>query len=215
MPNKNIEKFLSAGVKFIDPQTVYIDESSVVAASALIGPNVQIYNSKISAGVKIEGTACIINSEIGESCEIKFACRLEGAKIAANCSVGPFAQLRPGTVLENHVRIGNFVETKNTHMKTGAKANHLTYLGDAEVGEDSNVGAGTITCNYDGARKHKTKIGKNVFIGSNTALVAPVEIGDGATIGAGSTIRGNVAENSLALSKGEVIKKLGWQRAKK
>ena len=136
---------------------------------------------------------------------MKSFCHIEGAEIGSGSVVGPFARIRPQTKIFENVRIGNFVEIKKSQIKSGAKINHLSYVGDSEVGAGSNIGAGTITCNYDGYEKFKTKIGKNVFIGSNSALVAPIEIGDGAVIGAGSVITKNVAKNNLAVSRAKQI----------
>lgn len=140
---------------------------------------------------------------------------LEGAVTMGDCDIGPFARLRPGTRLANATRIGNFVETKNIELGEGSKANHLTYLGDAKIGADVNVGAGTITCNYDGAYKHQTVIGERAFIGSGTQLVAPVEVGAGATIGAGSTITRKVPAEKLTVSRTRPITIDGWVRPKK
>ena len=135
--------------------------------------------------------------------QIKPFCHIEGTTIAGGAVIGPFARLRPGTVVGKDVHIGNFVEIKNTILHEGVKAGHLTYLGDAEIGADSNIGAGTITCNYDGFAKHPTTIGARVFIGSDTALVAPVTVGDGAIIGAGSVITKDVPVDALAISRGQ------------
>jgi bifunctional UDP-N-acetylglucosamine pyrophosphorylase/glucosamine-1-phosphate N-acetyltransferase len=140
---------------------------------------------------------------------------LDGAAAGDDCAIGPFARLRPGTVLSGHVKVGNFVETKNTQVGPHSKVNHLTYVGDATVGTGVNVGAGTITCNYDGANKHKTVIGDNAFIGSGTMLVAPVEIGAGATIGAGSTITKDAPPAELTLERSKQVTIPGWQRPKK
>jgi bifunctional UDP-N-acetylglucosamine pyrophosphorylase/glucosamine-1-phosphate N-acetyltransferase len=138
---------------------------------------------------------------------------LEGATIASGAIIGPFARLRPGAQIGEGAHIGNFVEVKNTVIEKGAKANHLTYLGDAWVGAGANIGAGTITCNYDGFTKARTEIGAGAFIGSDTALVAPVKIGDGAIIGAGSVITQDVAADALALARGTQIEKAGWAKA--
>ena len=135
---------------------------------------------------------------------------LAGAPVGQGVSVGPFARLRPGTKLGDGARIGNFVEVKEAVIEAGAKANHLSYIGDAFVGADANIGAGTITCNYDGSAKHRTEIGKDVFIGSNTALVAPVQIGDGAYVGSGSVITEDVPAQALALGRGRQVVKEGW-----
>jgi bifunctional UDP-N-acetylglucosamine pyrophosphorylase/glucosamine-1-phosphate N-acetyltransferase len=140
---------------------------------------------------------------------------LDDVTVGANTTIGPFARLRPGTELADEVHIGNFVEIKNSRIGVGSKANHLAYIGDAVVGEGSNIGAGTITCNYDGAFKHQTIIGNHAFIGSNSSLVAPVEIADGATVGAGSVITKNVAENALAVARGQQRNIDNYQRPRK
>lgn len=173
------------GVSMIAPDTVYLSSDTEFGRDIVIEPHVVI------------GSGC----KIGDGCHIKAFSHLEGAVLAPDCIIGPHARLRPGTVLETGVKIGNFVETKNAHFETGAKANHLSYLGDAHIGADANIGAGTITCNYDGFNKYKTEIGANAFIGSNSALVAPVEIGDYAIIGAGSVIAGNVDAHALSLTR--------------
>jgi bifunctional UDP-N-acetylglucosamine pyrophosphorylase/glucosamine-1-phosphate N-acetyltransferase len=210
---QKITELLNNGVQILDPDTTYIEDSVNIEVGSIIGPNTQIFGTtSIGANTKIEGTSYILNSTVGSNCTIKFGTRIEDSKLMDSVSVGPFANLRPGSVLEEQVRIGNFVETKNAHLKKGAKANHLTYLGDAEIGEDSNIGAGTITCNYDGIRKSKTTLGKSVFIGSNSSLVAPLTIGDNSTIGAGSVITKNVEENSLALTRAELRTKKGYKR---
>ena len=213
---KSLQKFIEKGVIINNPQTVSIDSSASIDAGVEIGPNVQILgDSKISSGTKIEGTAYIKNSEIGNNAFIKFGVRMENAKLGDNCAIGPFVNLRPDTILENEVKIGNFVETKKAHLKMGAKANHLTYLGDCTVGTNSNIGAGTITCNYDGYTKSKTEIGNDVFIGSNTSLVAPVKIEDGATVGAGSVITKTVEKDSLAFTRSPQLAKSGWSKRKR
>ena len=166
-------------------------------------------------GVHIDANCVISNSTIGDNTHIKANCVLEEATLGAACDIGPFARLRPGSQLAEHAKIGNFVETKNAVIGKSSKVNHLSYVGDAELGEDVNVGAGTITCNYDGANKHKTQIGNKVFVGSNTALVAPVEIGDGATIAAGSTITRKVNTNELAIARTRQQAIAGWQRPTK
>ena len=140
---------------------------------------------------------------------------LEDCHIGANCHIGPFARLRPGTKLAADCKIGNFVETKNARFEEGSKANHLSYLGDCHLGKHVNIGAGTITCNYDGANKHHTNIGDGVFIGSGTQLIAPIQIGKNATIGAGSTIRKDAPENELTLTKREQVTVRGWKKKEK
>ena len=146
---------------------------------------------------------------VGSGTEIRAFSHLEGARIGQDCVIGPFARLRPGTVIQDGAHVGNFVELKATLLGAGAKANHLTYLGDAEVGDQANIGAGTITCNYDGFAKHRTRIGARAFIGSDTALVAPVSVGDGAITAAGSVITDDVASDSLAIARARQTEKPG------
>lgn len=211
-----IEKFIRAGVTIADRNSVFIEPSVTIAPGAHIGPQVQLLGkTTIASGVTIEGCAYIKDCSIASNSIIKYGVRMEGSEIGTDCSVGPFAHIRPETKLNDEVKIGNFVETKKTILSKGAKASHLTYLGDCAVGEESNIGAGTITCNYDGYRKHQTTIGKNVFIGSNTSLVAPVVVEDGAIVGAGSTITSNVPADSLAVSRARQENKPGWAARKR
>jgi bifunctional UDP-N-acetylglucosamine pyrophosphorylase/glucosamine-1-phosphate N-acetyltransferase len=168
--------------------------------------------NKIGNGVNIGPNCLIKNCTIGNNTIINANSILEGAVIGDCCLIGPFARLRPGTMLEDAAKIGNFVETKKALIGKGSKVNHLSYIGDAVIGEDVNIGAGTITCNYDGVNKHQTIISDDVFIGSNTALVAPLKIGSGATVGAGSTINKNVEGNTLALTRTQQKTITPWQR---
>ena len=179
------EHALLNGATLIDPNTTYFSHNTVIGQDVTISPNVVF-----GPNVVIEDNVTILPF-----------CRIENAVIKKGARVGPFAHIRPGTVIEQNCHIGNFVEIKNTLMKAGAKANHLTYLGDSEVGERTNIGAGTITCNYDGYNKNHTKIGDDVFVGSNTCIIAPVEIGNSAVIGAGSIITKRVLPDSLAYSR--------------
>ncbi len=183
------KKMMDDGVTLVDPLSTYFAFDTKIAKDCVIHPHV-VFGPKV---------------EIAENVEIKSFCHIEGAQVASGAVVGPFARIRPETKIAENVRIGNFVEVKKSHLKSGAKVNHLSYVGDSEIGEESNIGAGTITCNYDGHNKFKTKIGKNVFVGSNTALVAPVEIGNGAVIGAGSIITKNVEADDLAVARGKQI----------
>ena len=185
---------MADGVSLIAPETVWFSYDTDISSDVVIEPNVFF-----GPGVSIASGAVI-----------KGHSHIEGATIGANTSVGPFARLRPGAVLEEGAKIGNFVEMKKATLGKGAKASHLTYLGDAEVGEGANIGAGTITCNYDGYFKYKTVIGKGAFIGSNSALVAPVTIGEGAIVGAGATVTKDVATGDLALVRPEQTAKAGW-----
>ncbi len=214
--SRKIEALISAGVEFDDKNSVLIEDSVEISTGVRIGPNVQILGkSKIDAGTVIEGTAYLKCCQISKNVMVKFGVRAEETTIGEGASVGPFANLRPGTVLGAESRIGNFVETKKTTLGRAAKANHLTYLGDCEVGEGANIGAGTITCNYDGYNKFQTKIGPGAFIGSNTALVAPVKIGQGATVGAGSVITKDVEADALAVTRSEQRTVAAWSKAKR
>jgi bifunctional UDP-N-acetylglucosamine pyrophosphorylase/glucosamine-1-phosphate N-acetyltransferase len=152
---------------------------------------------------------------IGNGCRIDANCILEHANLAADCNIGPFARLRPQTILDEGVRIGNFVEVKKSKLDKGAKANHLAYVGDSIVGKNVNIGAGVITCNYDGANKHQTIIGDDVFVGSDSQLVAPVTIADGATIGAGTTLTKNVERDALVFSRAPQKSIAAWKRPTK
>lgn len=185
--------FMTAGVTLIDPDSVYFAADTIIENDVMIEPNVFF------------GPGAIVRS----GAHIKAFSHIEGAEIGAGTSVGPFARLRPGTKLGVDVKIGNFVELKAADVKAGAKISHLSYIGDALVGEEANIGAGTITCNYDGFLKYKTTIGKNVFVGSNSALVAPVKLGDGAIIAAGSVITEDVAKDALVLARSKQTEKPG------
>jgi bifunctional UDP-N-acetylglucosamine pyrophosphorylase/glucosamine-1-phosphate N-acetyltransferase len=179
------KELMEAGVSFAAPETVFLQADTVIEPDASIGPYVVF-----GPGVAIRGTA-----------EIRAFCHIEGAEVGPGAIVGPFARLRPGAVLEDAVHVGNFCEVKNARLEKGVKVNHLSYVGDAHVGRGTNIGAGTITCNYDGAAKHFTDIGAGVFIGSDSTLVAPVKIGDGAYVAAGSTITRNVEKDALAFGR--------------
>ncbi|BFM09827.1 bifunctional UDP-N-acetylglucosamine diphosphorylase/glucosamine-1-phosphate N-acetyltransferase GlmU [Halioxenophilus aromaticivorans] len=204
------------GVTLLDPTRLDVRGNLVCEADVSIDVNC-IFEGEVRIGnnVTIEGHCHIKNAIINDGCHIKAFTHIENAIIDSDCVVGPYARLRPGTQLFKNAKIGNFVETKNAVIGEGSKVNHLSYVGDAELGSDVNVGAGTITCNYDGVNKHKTVIGDNAFIGSNTALVAPVEVGKNATIGAGSTIGRSVPENSLAVTRAKQMHKADWPRPKK
>ena len=194
LQNRLRAQAMENGATLIDPQTVFLSFDTRLGRDVVVGPNVVF-----GPGV-----------EVADGAEIKAFCHLEGARVAASAAIGPFARLRPGTVVGERARIGNFVEAKNANVGPGAKANHLTYLGDAVVGAGANVGAGTITANYDGFSKHKTEIGADASIGSNTVLVAPVKVGRGAIVGAGSVITQSVTADALALGRGRQTEKPGW-----
>ena len=204
-------RHMKVGVSLQHPASTFIDEGVEIGRDTVIGPNVTISGEcEIGSGVTIGQGSVLNHSTIGDGTEVKPYSVFEEAVVGPRCHIGPFARLRPGTVLDEGVHVGNFVETKKTRMKKGSKANHLAYLGDAEIGAGCNIGAGTITCNYDGVNKHQTVLGDGVFIGSDTQLVAPVTIGDGAFIAAGSTITENVPAQALALSRTPQTIKEGW-----
>jgi bifunctional UDP-N-acetylglucosamine pyrophosphorylase/glucosamine-1-phosphate N-acetyltransferase len=204
-------RHLRAGVTLVHPASTFIDEGVEIGPDTTIGPNVSIAGEcEIGSGVTIGQGSVLTHSTVGDGTEVKPYSVLEEAVVGPRCHVGPYARLRPGTVLDEGVHVGNFVETKKTRLKKGSKANHLAYLGDAEIGAGCNIGAGTITCNYDGVNKHQTVLGDGVFVGSDTQLVAPVKVGDGAFIAAGSTITENVPANALGLSRVPQQVKEGW-----
>lgn len=206
-------ELMMSGVTFRDPARVDIRGDIKAGQDITIDINV-IFEGKntIADNVSIGANCLIINSVIHEGTEILPNSIVENAEVGTNCSVGPFARLRPGTKLAAKAKVGNFVEVKNANIGLGSKINHLSYIGDTDMGADVNIGAGTITCNYDGANKHRTVIGDRVFVGSDTQLVAPVTVEDGATIGAGSTIRKTVPGDALTLTKSEQKTVKGWVR---
>jgi bifunctional UDP-N-acetylglucosamine pyrophosphorylase/glucosamine-1-phosphate N-acetyltransferase len=207
---------MGGGVTLIDPATTYVDPDVEIGADTVIHPGVIIEGtSRIGAACEIQGHVRITDSQIGDRVTINNFCVLVGARVADGVSVGPFAHLRPETVVEQGARVGNFVELKKTTLGRGAKANHLAYLGDATVGERANIGAGTITCNYDGVSKHRTVIGDEAFIGSDSQLVAPVTVGKGAYVGAGSSITRDVPDDALAVARANQVIKPGWAAARR
>ncbi len=207
-----VEKWMRAGVTFRDPATAYVDEDVTIGADTEVGPNVQLLgHTTVGRGCRIDGTALLRDASIGDGVHLRLGVVLTECEIGADAVIGPFAHLRPGTVLSEAVHIGNFVETKKAKLGRGTKANHLTYLGDCEIGAATNVGAGTITCNYDGFAKHRTVIGDRVQIGSDTQLVAPVTVGDDAYIGAGTTVTGDVPPGgNLVVSRVPQRMIAGW-----
>ena len=189
-------KFMTKGVTLVAPDTIFLSTNTKIGKNVVINPYVVIGS----------------NVKIGNNVEILSFTHIEGAKIEDNVKVGPFSRVRPGTILSKRSRIGNFVEIKNSKVGTETKINHLSYVGDATVGKFTNIGAGTITCNYDGKRKHKTNIRDKVFIGSNSSLVAPVTIGKNSVVGAGSVITKNVREKSLALTRSKQVEKKNYKK---
>ena len=209
-------KLMESGVTIMDPNRLDIRGVLETGRDVTIDINVIFEGQcKIGSNVSIGANSIIKNTIIGDGVTIFENCVIEKSTIKSACNIGPFARLRPETQLDENVKVGNFVEIKKAHIAKGSKVNHLSYIGDTEMGENVNVGAGTITCNYDGAYKHLTKIGDNAFIGSNTALVAPIEIGEGATIGAGSTLGKNAAAGQLTFSRAKQISIASWVRPSK
>lgn len=207
------DELMTNGVALADPTRIDIRGKVEISNDVYIDINAVFEgNVTIGTGSNIGPNCLIINSVIGENVNIKANCVLENAIVENNCEVGPFARLRPETHLGKNAKVGNFVEIKKTNIGEGSKVNHLSYIGDTEMGKNVNVGAGTITCNYDGANKHRTVIGDNVFVGSDTQLVAPVNISDGVTIGAGATVTKDVAEDMLVISRSPQKTISGWQR---
>ena len=202
--------WMAEGVTFLHPDSTLVGPRVILARDVLLEPGVRLEGAvRIGEGCRIGQGSVISEAVLGEGVEVRPYCVIEQALVGAGAKLGPFARLREGTDLGEGVHVGNFVETKKAKLRRGAKANHLAYLGDAEIGEGTNIGAGVITCNYDGVNKHRTVIGDRVFVGSDTQLVAPVTIGDGALIGAGSTITRDVPADALALSRTAQTEKEG------
>tara|TARA_Y100001970_G_C14170379_1_gene823793 strand:+ start:80 stop:691 length:612 start_codon:yes stop_codon:yes gene_type:complete len=198
LQNKIRKKFINKGVKMIAPDTVFFSNDTIIGQNVIIEPYV-VFGKK----VKIKNNVKILSFS-----------HLEGVRIENGSSIGPFARLRPGTILEKNTKVGNFVEIKKSKVSKNSKVNHLSYIGDTIIGKSSNIGAGTITCNYDGVKKNKTVIKDNVFIGSNTSLIAPIRINKGSTVGAGSVITKNVKEKSLAISRSTQLEIKNYKRKK-
>ncbi|RKI30180.1 UDP-N-acetylglucosamine diphosphorylase/glucosamine-1-phosphate N-acetyltransferase [Corallococcus sp. AB004] len=210
------EAHMRAGVSIQDPATAYIEEGITIGTDTEIGPSVSLMaGTVIGKNVTIGQGSVLTASHVADGTHIKPYSVLEEARVGERCIIGPFSRLRPATELAEEVHLGNFVETKKTRIGKGSKANHLTYLGDANIGAGCNIGAGTITCNYDGVNKHLTELGDGVFIGSDSQLVAPVKVGDGGYVGAGTTVTKNVPPGSLAVSRAPQVVKEGWVAAKK
>jgi bifunctional UDP-N-acetylglucosamine pyrophosphorylase/glucosamine-1-phosphate N-acetyltransferase len=207
---RRAQELMLQGVTLVDPLRFDARGTVTVGRDVQIDVNV-VFEGDVRLGdrVRIGPNVYMRDCEVGDDVEIQANCVCDHAKIGARAIVGPFARLRPDAVLREEVHVGNFVEVKKAELRRGAKANHLTYIGDARIGAGSNIGAGTITCNYDGVLKHRTEIGARVFVGSNTALVAPLAIGDGAVIGAGSVITADVPAGALALGRGRQTVKPG------
>jgi bifunctional UDP-N-acetylglucosamine pyrophosphorylase/glucosamine-1-phosphate N-acetyltransferase len=213
---KKIAAPKAAGATIMRPETCVIDPEVEIGRGTIIEPFVQLLGrTQVGSGCRIRSFSVIENCILGNGILIRQSCILEESRIANGAEIGPFVHLRPGCEIGEKAHLGNFVEMKKTRMGKGAKANHLSYLGDAEIGEATNIGAGTITCNYDGVHKHRTLIGKNVFVGSDSNLVAPIVIGDGAYIGAGSCITHDVPADALAVGRARQVTKEGWAAARR
>jgi len=210
------EELMAAGVTLIDPATTYVDADVVVGPDTVIYPCVYLEGStKIGAACEIHSGTRLVNSTIGDRVCIRNHTVVTDSTVESGAFLGPFAHVRPGSQVGEDAHVGNFVELKKTSMGNGAKANHLAYLGDATIGEKTNVGAGTITCNYDGEKKHRTVIGANVFVGSNSTLVAPVTLADGSYIAAGSAVTADVPAGALAIGRARQENKDGWVKKRK
>lgn len=212
----NAKQLLEAGVLLRDPARIDIRGELSTGSDVEIDINV-IFEGEVSLGnnVKIGANVCIKDSTIADNVVVLAGSNIDGAEIGKGASVGPYARLRPGTVLKEDTKIGNFVETKNAIIGKGSKANHLAYIGDAELGENVNIGAGTIFCNYDGVNKHKTIVGNNVFVGSNSVLVSPVTLADNSFVAAGSSVNCDVPADNLAVARGKQRNIPGWKRPTK
>jgi bifunctional UDP-N-acetylglucosamine pyrophosphorylase/glucosamine-1-phosphate N-acetyltransferase len=209
-------RLMDEGVMIFRPDTTVIDPGVEVGTDTVIEPFVQLLGStRIGAGCHIRSFSVIEDCTIGDHVLIRQSCILSESTVAAGAKIGPFSHLRPGSEIGEEAHVGNFVETKKARLGKGVKASHLTYLGDADVGEATNIGAGVITCNYDGVHKHPTRIGKGVFVGSDSTLVAPVSVEDGAYIGAASCITKDVPSGALAVGRARQITKEGWATARR
>jgi bifunctional UDP-N-acetylglucosamine pyrophosphorylase / glucosamine-1-phosphate N-acetyltransferase len=210
---RKVAALMEAGVTVLDPDTTFVDVDVKVGQDTILEPGVMLLGAtEIGRGASIGMGSRIVDSVVGDGTILHPYCVVSLSRIGKDCRIGPFAHLRPETQLDEQARVGNFVETKKTRLGQGSKANHLSYLGDAEIGRHVNIGAGTITCNYDGVQKLRTIIEDEVFIGSDTQLVAPVRVRRGAYVGAGSTITKDVPQHSLALSRAEQVVKEDWAK---
>jgi bifunctional UDP-N-acetylglucosamine pyrophosphorylase/glucosamine-1-phosphate N-acetyltransferase len=210
------EELMAAGVTLIDPATTYVDADVVVGADTVIYPCVFLEGStKIGAACEIHAGSRIVNATIGDRVTVRNHTVITDSTVEAGAKLGPFAHIRPDSHIGADAHVGNFVELKKTTMGTGAKANHLAYLGDAKIGDVTNIGAGTITCNYDGEKKHQTVIGSRVFVGSNSTLVAPLTLADGSYIAAGSAVTSDVPSGALAIGRARQENKDGWVERRK
>ena len=214
--NMNAQDLLDKGITLADKSRTDVRGTVDAGNDCSIDVNVILEGSiKLGNGVSIGANNYLKDVIIGDNTTIEPFSHLCNANVGSNCNIGPYARLREGSTIEDDAKVGNFVETKKTTLGKGAKANHFTYLGDADIGENTNIGAGTITCNYDGTNKHQTTVGSDSFIGTNSSLVAPIEIGKNAYVGAGSVITKNVPDDALAVGRGKQVIKEDWSKDKK
>lgn len=207
---------MADGVTLKDPQTVYIEEGVLIGKDTVIGPNTHLRGrTTLGERCQIDGTAYLTDAQLGDEVHLKFSVVLTSCRVAKGAIIGPFAHLRPGTSLDRNVHIGNFVETKEATIGEGTKANHLTYLGDVTIGRETNIGAGTIICNYDGFQKYRTKIGDRVQVGSDSTLVAPISLGDDVYVATASTIRHDIPAGALVYNERSERVREGWTEEKR
>ena len=213
---RRLRALIKAGVAVEDPRTTFVSAEAVVDPGATLRPFVVLEGrTLVRAGARVGPFVRLVDTEIGKDAQVLDHCLLRECVVEAAASVGPFAHVRPESRIGAGAKVGNFVELKKAQLGDGAKAQHLSYLGDARIGARTNIGAGTITCNYDGRDKHRTEIGADAFVGSDTTLVAPIQVGEGAYIGAGSTITQDVAAGALALGRARQVTKPGWASARR
>lgn len=210
------QQLMADGVTIFYPETCVIDSDVEIGADTVIEPSVQLLgNTKVGSDCRIRSYSVIRNTEIGDGVSVLPGCVMDDSRVRGGAIVGPYSRLRPGSDVGEKAHVGNFVEMKKTYLGKGSKANHLTYLGDTEVGDGVNIGAGTITCNYDGAHKHKTVIEDGVFVGSDSTLIAPIRIGKGSYIGAATCVTSDVPPDSLAVGRAQQVIKEGWARERR
>jgi bifunctional UDP-N-acetylglucosamine pyrophosphorylase/glucosamine-1-phosphate N-acetyltransferase len=210
------ERWMAAGVTLEDPDTSYIGPDVTIGSDTVIGPNVHLRGTtSLGSSCRLDGSAYLTDAKIGDSVHLRFGVVMSEVEVGRDCAIGPFAHLRPGTKLGNSVHIGDFVETKNSVLGSGTKANHLAYIGDADIGSETNIGAGTITCNYDGFQKHRTVVGSRVQVGSDCQLVAPVTLGDDVYVASGTTVRRDAPNGVLVFNAREERQREGWVAARR
>ena len=210
------DALVAAGVTLLDPATTYVDDSVTIGAGTVLHPGVALEGkTTIGANCRVRSWVRITDSTVGDNVLINDSCIIVESRVDAGARVGPFAHIRPASHIKRGARVGNFVELKNTVLGDGSKANHLSYLGDATIGAGANIGAGTITCNYDGAHKHQTIVEDGAFIGSDTQLIAPVSVGAGAYVAAGSSITEDVPAGALGIARAKQTNIDGWVGRKK